>query len=339
MKYAEGPGNVELRTVPEPSPGPDQVIVEVKYAGICGSDIHIRDWDIQLLLQPPVILGHELSGWIAALGEGVSGLEVGQAVTSETAFSTCGVCKVCHAGDYNACAQKKIIGYVYDGCFARYVVVPASCIHPLPEGVDLLSAAMTEPLACVVRGTLELTSITPGDVVVVAGPGSIGLLALQTAKAAGARVVVAGAAGDERRLELARDLGADTTVDTSQADLDRIVQGLTSGEGADIYLECSGAPAAARTGLRTLRRRGQFTQIGLAGAPFEIDFATIAYKELQVRGSLGQKWSAWKRALALLASGDVETRPLISHVVPLAEWERGFELFESREGGKIVLTP
>ena len=339
VKYASGPGNVDLRTVPEPEPRRRQVMVEVTHAGICGSDLHIRKWDIQLLLRPPVIMGHEFSGHVAALGEGVTGLEVGQSVVSETAFKTCGHCTACKSGHENVCAGKQLIGYVHDGCFAQYVVVPADRVHPLPEGVDLLSAAATEPLACVVHATLELTRITPGDLVVVAGPGTVGLLSLQTAKSAGARVIVTGAGGDEKRLRLAQELGADLVVDVTQDDLNQIVRDESNGEGADIYFECSGAPAATRSGLQVVRRRGQYTQIGLASAPFEIDFATIAYKELKVTGSLGQKWTAWERALALLAEGKVVTRPLISHVLPLSEWERGFELFESKEGMKVVLTP
>lgn len=339
VKRASGPGNVALSTVPEPRPGPGQVMVEVQYAGICGSDPHIRDWDIQLLLRPPVIMGHEFAGNIATIGEDVGGLEIGQAVVSETAFKTCERCKACKSGHDNVCAHKELIGFVHNGCFARYVIVPAHRIHPLPEGVDLLSAVVTEPLACVVHATLELTRITAGDLVVVAGPGTIGLLSLQTSKSAGARVIVAGARGDEKRLELALELGADLVVDVTQEDLPQIVLGQSNGEGADIYFECSGTPAAARTGLQVVRRRGQYTQIGLAAAPFELDFATIAYKEIKVTGSLGQKWTAWERALTLLAEGKVATRPLISHVLPLSEWERGFELFESQEGIKIVLTP
>lgn len=339
MKFASGPGNVALRTVTEPQPGPGQVMIEVQYASICGSDLHIREWDIQLLLRPPVIMGHEFSGHVAALGDGVTDIEVGQAVVSETAFKTCGHCTVCKSGHENVCAGKELIGFVHNGCFARYVVVPVDRIHTLPEGVDLLSAAATEPLACVVHATLELTRITPGDLVVVAGPGTIGLLSLQIAKSAGARVIVTGAGGDEKRLGLAQELGADLIVDVTQQDLNQIVRAESNGEGADIYFECSGAPAAARIGLQVVRRRGQYTQIGLAGAPFEVDFATIAYKELKVTGSLGQKWTAWERALALLAEGKVVTRPLISHVLPLSQWERGFELFESKEGMKVVLTP
>ena len=339
VKYAPGPGNVGLREVPIPEPGPGQVLIEVAYAGICGSDIHIRNWDIQFILEPPVIIGHEFSGTIVGLGEGSEGFDVGQAVVGETAIETCGQCAACLSGYYNLCAQKRTFGYVHDGCFARYVAMPANRVYALPEGIDLLSAAAMEPLACVVHSSLERTCITPGDLVVVAGPGTIGLLAVQTARAAGGRVVVTGATGDEKRLELAKELGAEATVDVTQRDLEAVLAEMGSSEGADVYLECSGAPAAARTGFRVLKRLGRYTQIGLAGAPFEIDMATVAYKGLQVTGGVGQRRSAWQRALTLLASGQVATRPIISHILPLAEWEEGFQLFESRGGVKIILQP
>jgi L-iditol 2-dehydrogenase len=339
VKYAPGPGNVALREMAVPAPGPGEVLTEVAYAGICGSDIHIRNWDIQLKLQPPVIIGHEFSGHIVALGEGVTGLQVGQAVVAETAVDSCGHCAACRRGHYNLCADKQTLGYVHNGCFARYVVTRAPRTYAIPQGVDLLSAAATEPLACVVHATLDQTRMGPGDRVVVAGPGTIGLLALQTAKASGASVAVTGATGDAERLALARELGADRTIDVTQENPVALLDDWTGGEGVDVYLECSGAPAAARLGFQVLRRLGQYTQIGLAGKPFEIDLAQVAYKGLRVSGSVGQRSPDWPRALRLLADGQVKTLPLISHRLPLADWEHGFALFESRACGKVILEP
>jgi L-iditol 2-dehydrogenase len=339
MKTAPGPGHLALFDVAEPFPSPGQVMIEVGAAGICASDLHIRDWDIQLNLRPPMIMGHEFAGFIAAVGVGVEGFSVGDSVTSETAFSVCGQCIPCRMGDYNACARKELIGYVHNGCFTRYVVVPAERVHRLPAGVDVRSAALCEPLAVVVRGALELTDIHPGDLVVVAGPGPIGLLAVQVARAAGARVVASGASGDQDRLAMALKLGAERAVNVLTDDLATAVHDMGYEDGADVYLECSGAPASVRAGLNITRRRGQYTQIGLPSKPFELDFALIAYKELIVHGELGQKWSAWRRALRLLESGQVVTKPLISDVFPLSEWERAFQRFESRQGLKVLLTP
>jgi L-iditol 2-dehydrogenase len=339
VKTAVGPGHLELKEIPEPHPGPGQVLIDVAAAGICASDLHIRDWDIQLNLEPPVVIGHEFAGRIAEVGKDVTGVKVGQLVTSETAFSVCGQCIPCRSGEYNACAKKELIGYVHDGCFANHVVVPVERVHAVPAKVDLADAAMSEPLASVVRGVLELTEIRPGDLVVVAGPGTIGLLALQVARTAGARVLVLGARGDENRLRLAADLGADRVMNVVESDLVAGVREMGYPEGADVYLECSGSETAVRTGLELTRRRGQITQIGLPGQPLTLDFARIAYKELVIRGSLGQRWSAWRRALFLLESGQVNVRTLITHQLPLSEWEHAFEIFERREGLKIMLIP
>jgi len=344
VKYAAGPGNVELREVPKPSPGPSEVLVAVKAAGICGSDLHIYHGDIQLLLRPPVIMGHEFAGVIAELGPGVGALrelplQVGQAVTCETAARTCGECWVCRTGWYNACAQKELIGYVFDGGFAPYCAVPSRLIHPLPEGVDFLAGALSEPLACCVHAIHELASIKAGETVLITGPGTMGLLSLQVAKAGGARVLVCGTAADQDRLAVAGELGAYETMVVEDGDVVGRVRELTRGEGVDLFVECSGAPAAARLGLEATRRRGRYLQIGLFPGPFELDMALVAYKELQLFGSLGQRWSAWRVALSLLERGLVRARPLITDIMPLSEWREAFDRFERKQAIKIILQP
>ena len=168
VKYAVGPGNVELREVPKPSPGRGEVLVAVKAAGICGSDLHIYHGDIQLLLRTPVVMGHEFTGVIAELGAEVEGLHVGQRVTCETAARTCGHCWACRTGWYNACGQKELLGYIFDGGFAPYCAVPARLIHPLPEGVDFVAGALGEPLACCVHAIGELAGVWAGETVLIA---------------------------------------------------------------------------------------------------------------------------------------------------------------------------
>jgi L-iditol 2-dehydrogenase len=237
------------------------------------------------------------------------------------------------------CAQRKVVGYSVNGCFASYCLVHERQVHLLPEGVDFVAGALSEPLACCVHAVLELTSVTAGDLVVVAGPGSIGLLCLQLARAAGATVVVAGAATDAERLALARRLGAALAVDLGSQDLAQLVADLTAGQGADVYFECSGAPASARLGLTITRRGGQYTQVGLFPRPFELAFDTIAYRELRVTGSLGQRTSSWRRGLALLGQGQVDTRCLVTDILPLESWQEAFRLVESRRGLKVVLEP
>jgi len=339
VKYALGPGFVEIQTVQDPRPGPDQVKVEVKAAGVCGSDLHIYHDEIAIPTEPPVIMGHEFSGAIVELGERVEGLCIGDRVTCETTAWSCGRCLQCRLGHYNMCASRKVVGYAFDGCFAKYCVVNEPQVHLLPDNVDFVSGALTEPLACCVHAVLELTSISAGDVVVITGPGPIGLLCLQLVKAAGGYAVVCGTHQDAIRLELAGRMGADLAVNVEKQDVLSLIRDLTHSQGADVFLECAGAPPAARLGLQITRRGGQYTQVGLFPGPFELSFDLIAYKELRVTGSLGQRWTSWRRALALLGQGQVDTKVLVSHVLPITEWREAFRLFEERKGLKIMLTP
>ncbi len=214
MKVAQGVGNVEAREIQEPSPAAGQVLIAVKAAGICGTDIHIY-YD-EYKTSPPVVMGHEVAGVVVELGEGVESVKVGDRVTSETYFSTCGLCHYCRNGKPNLCAHRRSIGSHVDGAFAEYLVVPAKNVHRLPDNVDFLAGALTEPLACVVHGVLDIHRATPGELAVVAGPGAIGLLTLQTLKAAGAKVMVLGTDVDERRLQLARQLGAEYAINVQQ---------------------------------------------------------------------------------------------------------------------------
>jgi L-iditol 2-dehydrogenase len=237
------------------------------------------------------------------------------------------------------CATRKVVGYSVDGCFAHYCVVNQGQVHLLPDSVDFLAGAQTEPLACCVHAVLELTSISAGDVVLITGPGPIGLLCLQLARAAGGYTILCGTSQDADRLQVGSRLGADVTANVESSDVLDLVAGLTSSQGADLFVECSGAPAAARLGLDATRRGGQYTQVGLFSSPFELQFDLIAYKELRVCGSLGQQWTSWKRALALMAQGLVDTKPLVSHILPLGEWREAFRLFEERQALKIVLKP
>lgn len=336
-KVARGDGQVALRDVPQPGPGPGQVLLAVRAAGICGTDLHI--FHDEYPTQPPVVLGHELAGEVIAIGEGVTGVSPGARVTTETYFHLCGRCRFCRGGQPNLCLERRSIGSGVNGGFAPFVVTPERNLHPLPEHLSFQEAALTEPLACVVHGALELPKITAGDVAVVSGPGAIGLLTLQVARAAGAAVVVLGTNADQRRLALAEELGALRAIDITQEDPGPVVQSLTQGWGADIVFECSGAGPAALGMLAHARRGGQYAQIGLFGKPVAWDLDQVCMKELRVTGSNATVPSAWRTALRLLAEGNVRTAPLISDVYPLSGWADAFARFEQREGIKLLLDP
>jgi len=190
----------------------------------------------------------------------------------------------------------------------------------------------------VTHAVLELTDIKPTDVVVVTGPGPIGLLALQIVKAIGAGVYLCGVTKDSRRLELGKKLGASGIIDVQKDSLDEIIAEKTGGMGADVVLECSGNGAAASSGFDIIRKGGQYTQIGLFGAPIALDFAKIAYKEIKATGSFSQKWSAWLHTMELLRRNMVELKPLISHHFTIDQWEHAFNMAQSGDGLKIMFS-
>ncbi len=337
-KLSESDQNLKLCEVPEPTPAADQVVLNVAAAGICGTDIHILKGEYRS--KPPVTLGHEVAGTIAALGEAVSGWELGQRVVSETYYSVCGHCSYCRSGRPNLCSQRNSIGSMVDGGFAEKLLVPASNLHALPDSLDFPEAALIEPLACVVRGVLELGSITAGDLAVITGPGPIGLLALQVAKAAGAQVMMIGTAADKERLALAQSLQADWVM-ASTADPEtnarRVLELL--GKNADVVIECSGAALAADLLLRSIKKAGHYIQLGLYGQRLSFDLDVLCYKELSVSGSFATVPSSWARAIALAASKAVSLKALVGASYPLSAWERAFADVFKRLPGKVLILP
>lgn len=336
-KTARGIGNVELIEVPEPLPGPGEVVIEVMAAGICGTDLHI--WQDEFATKPPVVMGHELSGRVHTVGAGVETFKPGDRVTSETYFATCGECIFCRRGDRNLCPERRSIGSAVNGAFAKYVLVPAKNLHLLPENVDYQAGALTEPLACVVHAVLERTKIVPGDFVVISGPGPIGLLTLACVKASGAVACILGLSSDGRRLEAAKELGADYVIAVDKEDAAARVLSLTRGYGADVSLECAGAGPSAATCLQVVRRGGQYTQIGLFGKPITWELDQVCYKELKVTGTNASVPSAWEKALELMEQGLVDTKAVISDVLPLERWEEAFTHCRAKDSLKVLLTP
>lgn len=339
VKYKEGKGFVELRDVPVPLPGPQEVRIRVEYAGICASDLHILNYDIAITIKPPVVIGHEFSGVIDQLGPGVEGWKVGDRVVAEASYAVCGTCRYCASGFYNLCGSRQVLGYWHNGAFARYTIVPAGRLHALPTEISFQQGALIEPTACVVHGVCELITVQKGDLVLITGPGAIGLTALQIAKAAGATVAISGTAEDRQRLQLAEKLGADLIIDVSAEDIGEKVGEFTSGKGVDIAIECAGNDRAVRSGIDALRKQGQYLQLGLLGRDMQLRFDTVAYKELKITGSISSRDVSWRRAIQLIQRKEVTPELLISDVLPLAEWDGAFEKHAGRKGLKILFKP
>jgi len=331
MKISRGVGNVELRDIPEPIPGSEEVKVRVKAAGICGTDIHIMNDEFPY--NPPVVLGHEVAGIVEECGEKVSSFKVGDRVTSRTSVG-CGKCKYCHTGRANLCPNRLTLGLSINGGFAKYFVIPESNLHLLPENVGFVAGALTEPLACCVHAVLETGKVSPGESVLITGPGPIGLICTQLAKASGGYVTIMGTPRDKERLELAKKLGADETVFTTETE-----ELINNKREFEVVVECSGAEPAIDTGLRLATKRARYVQMGLIGKEAKINIDQIVYKEIIFLGSFAQKWTAWGKALNLLGHGIIQTEPLVSHRLSLNQWQEGFEMLINNKGLKKVIIP
>jgi L-iditol 2-dehydrogenase len=301
------------------------VAVDVHAAGVCGTDLHI--WLGEYPSVPPVTMGHEVCGTVAALGPDVDSSWLGARVAVETFFSTCGVCEHCRAGKLSVCERRRSIGTHVDGGFAPRLVLPARNLHRVPDALPDAAAALSEPLACVCNSLLDPSRVQAGDDVLVIGPGAIGLIAAQLARACGGRPTVRGAERDRARLDLAASLGFPTSVVGSDP------------PAADVVIECSGAGPGIADALRAARRRGRIVQMGLRGADVTIPYDLICFHELTVSAGFASNPLSWRRAMALLAAGEVELAPLVTEVVPLADWRRAFDASRAGEGVKYVLDP
>ncbi|MDF2881739.1 MAG: Alcohol dehydrogenase GroES domain protein [Clostridiaceae bacterium] len=336
-KLETGYNNMKLIDIENPNYTDDQVKIKVKYTGICGSDIHTYKGEYK---NPtvPVVLGHEFSGEVVGVGKNVTGIKLGDYVTSETTYYVCEKCEYCKTKDYNLCPSRKGLGTQANGSFAEYVVARGKSVHVLPEGVDLLSAALTEPLACTVHAAMEKVKINENEKVLVFGPGPIGLMTAQVAKANGAFVMIAGIEKDAKRLELAEKIGIDKTVNIQKEDLEEVVNGLTNGYGVNKVFECSGSIQAMNNGLNLLRKKGTLVQIGLfAKSLNELNEEKVIQKEITYIGSRSQKPSSWDIALNLMAENKVDMKSLVSDIFKLKDWDKAFDKVMKGEGIKVVI--
>ncbi len=340
MKTARGPGNLELKDLAEPKPMKNEVLIEVAAAGICGTDIHIKH--DQAFYTPPVVLGHEYSGKVVEVGSEVSQVYVGDLVVSP-ATQYCGICYQCKTGHMNRCTaqDKKILGTsLANGAFAKYLAVPEYIIHKVPGSVTLEEAALAEPTACVVHSVIDKSPIIPGDVVVVQGPGTMGLLAAQVAKSMGAgKVILTGVSADQWRFDIAMNLGVDLTLNV-QTDPNPVqtVMDESDGRGADVVIEASGACIACTQALEFVKVAGHVTLLGIRGRPLDIDLDVMAVKELTMSGTWGTLPASWVTTLRLMGTKKIDVAPLITNRIALSDWEKGFDLMESQKAIKVLFT-
>lgn len=306
VKRSAGPGAIEVQSVDRPKPESDEVLIDVQAASICGSDLHIHNWDpiFHGFMHPPMVLGHEFAGVVAEVGPGVDGLEPGQLVMAESVL-WCGTCRTCLQGRRHVCERRQIFGVQRPGGMAEAVVAPARFIHPLPAGMSPSQGAVVEPLTVALHAVL-IRPPKPGEIVLVAGPGPIGLLAGQVTRAMGAKVFVAGAPPDaEVRLRIAESLGL-TALDPSKPVLEQLPR------QADIAIDASGSEAALRTLIGAVVNGGSITAVGLYGHPIEVDLSAMIRREITLFTSYIGTWDDFDRAIGLLNDGVVSVEPLLA---------------------------
>lgn len=341
VKYAKGKEMMELRDIPEPTiAGDEDVLIEVKAVSVCGSDLHIYHdahpyW-------PPMVLGHEFSGVIADIGKKVQGWKIGDRVVSETRTGSCGVCFICQSGFPQACEHKRAYGIGRNGAYAKYLTGPAKLLHRLPDDIAFEAGAMIEPVAICVSAVIERCRLQAGDSVAITGPGPIGLISLAIVKAAGARLVgIIGRDADEgMRLNKAKELGVDFTVNVDKEDPVKKVLEMTDGLGVDFVIETSGSGRAIQQAFEMVRRLGTVCALGITGREeIPVPYDRGIFKGLSYNFCFSSSWRSWERALGLVAAGALPVEKLITHTLPLSEWRQAFALLERLEAVKVILIP
>ena len=334
VNYAKEPYSVELREVPVPDIGEGDVLLAVQAVGVCGTDVHVYTGTQRGQLKYPVILGHEFSGIIAKTGSRVRAFKDGDRVTSETAAGLPHDSALLRRGFYNLEPNRVGFGFGANGAMAQFVKVPERCLHHLPASLSFEKAALTEPCCVAYNAVCGNSHIRPGDSVAVIGPGPIGLLCAIMAKLSGAgHLLVVGVPADAERLEVARQIGAQTTLGAHNEDISDWVSNFGDGYGFDLVIDAAGVSASLKLALDIVRPAGQITKVGWGPQPFNASLDQLVKKAVTLQGSFSHNWPIWESVISLLGSGRIDLDPILSRVVPLSDW-RG--VFDDMRSGKIV---
>lgn len=334
--FAHGKGQLSLVEVDRPARlGPREVLVATGAVGVCGSDVHAWRGTETYPMKYPVTLGHEAAGSVAQVGAEVEGFRPGDCVVSETARLVCGTCRACREGRYNLCAQRLGFGALYDGAMAEYFVTRSDILHHVPPAVSVEVAAVTEPYCVAYNAVVERARVRPGDAVTVIGPGPVGAFAAQLALVAGASgVVVAGVAGDERRLEVAKAFGATVLVAEGQWWEE---PGLA--DTSDVVVDATGVSATLEAALGLVRAGGQVVKVGWGPEPYGKPLDALVAKAVDLHGAFSHTWTTWERVLRLLAQGRLSPRAHESALATyqLQDWQVAFGAMAERQVLKSVL--
>jgi L-iditol 2-dehydrogenase len=340
VHYAKEAHSVELRDVPEPEFGEEDVLLAVQAVGICGSDLHqyagTQSWPVNF----PVVLGHEFAGIVAKKGNRVRGFKEGDRVVSETAAVLPADSAFIRQGIYNLDPKRLGFGYGVNGAMAPFVRVPARCLHAVPDALAFEKAALTEPCSVAYNAVCVHSHIHPGDSVAVIGPGPIGLLCALMAKLAGAgHLIVIGIPADANRLEVARKLDAETTLGAHNENIHEWVKNFGDGNGLDLVIDAAGVSASLKLALDIVRPAGRITKVGWGPQPLNFSLDQLVQKAVTLQGSFSHNWPIWEKVISLLTSGQLKLDLILNRISPLAEWHESFEKMHSGEIVKGVLKP
>ena len=334
VKTRAGPG-LEIRDMPVPEPGPDDVLIRVLRTSVCGTDIHIDNWDdwAAATIKPPLVIGHEFVGRVAATGSHVRAFKEGDLVSGE-GHLVCGKCRNCLGGRMHLCPHTRGVGVNRDGAFAEYICLPQTNVWLADPSIPLEVISCFDPLGNAVHTALSFDVV--GEDVLITGAGPIGCMAAAVCRRAGARSVVVTDINPVR-LALARKMGATVAVDVSKDSLDEVERFLDMKEGFDVGLEMSGSPAALSQMVNVMFAGGSIALLGLLPADAPVDWSKIIFKGLTVRGIYGRKmYETWYKMTVLLQGG-LDITPVITHHFPCHEFREAFDLMASGDSGKIVL--
>ena len=338
-----GPNNFDVTELPKPEIGDGDILLEMKKAAICGTDMRILAGTKTKGDRYPSVIGHEMCGVIAEVGKDVKGYEVGEKVSIANVIP-CGSCPACLAGRENACMNRKAIGYEFDGGFEEYIRIPEIAIKSgnvvkLPEDVSFTAGALIEPLACCIRG-LKNAGTGFNDTVLIVGAGPIGLMHMQLAKIAGAKEVIVSEPNEMRR-EVALELGADKVVDPTTEDLPQIISEATNGMGADVIVMAIGVPALVNSTLKLCKKGGTVNLFaGFAGTgECTIEVNTIHYNEIKVNGSTAYKREDYLEAADMVKTKKINLDRIATHTYSIEKFQDAYEMCKSGKGLKIIIEP
>jgi len=340
VNYAAEPYSVELREIPVPEIGDNDVLLAVQAVGICGSDLHQFTGKQSWKVNYPVVLGHEFGGVIAKKGKAVRGFEEGDRVVSETAAVIDAASPFVRQGLYNLDPNRLGFGYGVNGGMTRFAKVPDRCLHKIPRQLPIEKAALTEPCCVAYNATCVNSHIRPGDTVAVIGPGPIGLLCGMMAKLAGAgHLVVIGIPADAQRLAVAKKIGANTILGAQGENIPEWVRTFGDGYGLDLVIDAAGVSATLKLALDIVRPGGQITKVGWGPQPLNFSLDPLVLKAVKLQGSFSHNWPIWEKVIALLSSGQLDLDLVLNRISPLGEWREAFEEMHSGKIVKGVLIP